>query len=247
LLVVAQGTKRVDLGKASYSFGETTFLLTSLELPVVSQVLVASKESPYLAFFLKLDIPTVRDILHTEEVDVPETPAGTSGMAIGVSTAELIDSCSRLVNLLGAPKDVPFMGKLVRREITYRLLQSSQGARLRAIATPGNQDSRSAKVVAWLRSNYAKPLNIDALADLAGMGRSTLHHHFRALTAMSPLQFQKQLRLHAARQRMLTDQVDATSAAFEVGYESASQFNREYRRYFGNPPVRDIQALRMTS
>jgi AraC-like DNA-binding protein len=247
LLVVAQGKKRVDLGKASYSFGETTFLLTSLELPVVSQVLVASKESPYLAFFLKLDIPTVRDILHTGEVDVPETPAGTSGMAIGVSTVELIDSCSRLVNLLSAPKDVPFMGKLLRREIPFRLLQSSQGARLRSIATPGNQDNRSAKVVDWLRRNYAKPLNIDALADLAGMGRSTLHHHFRALTAMSPLQFQKQLRLHAARQRMLTNEVDATSAAFEVGYESASQFNREYRRFFGNPPVRDVQTLRMTS
>jgi AraC-like DNA-binding protein len=247
LLVVAQGAKRVDLGKATYSFGEATFLLTSLELPVVSQVIGASEESPYLAFFLKLDIPTVRDILNTDEVEVPETAAGTRGMAIGASTVDLIESCSRLVNLLSSPKDMPFMGKLLRREITYRLLQSSQGGRLRAIATPGNQDNRSAKVVDWLRRNYAKPLNIDALADLAGMGRSTLHHHFRALTAMSPLQFQKQLRLHAARQRMLTDEVDATSAAFEVGYESASQFNREYRRFFGNPPMRDIQTLRMTN
>ena len=245
LLVVAQGKKRVDLGKVTYSFGEATFLLTSLELPVISQVMVASKEVPYLAFFLKLEIGTVRDILNTEEVDIPETPAGTSGMAVGRSTTELIKCCSRLVELLDAPKDIPFIGKLLRRELTYRLLQSSQGDRLRAIATLGDQNNRSAKVVSWLRTNYRKPLNIDALADLAGMGRSTLHHHFRSLTAMSPLQFQKQLRLHAARQRMLVDEVDATSAAFEVGYESASQFNREYRRFFGKPPIRDIQALRV--
>jgi AraC-like DNA-binding protein len=245
LLVVAQGRKRVDLGKVTYNFGETTFLLTSLELPVMSQVIGASREVPYLAFFLKLEIGTVRDILNTEEVDVPQTTAGTSGMAVGRSTTELIKCCSRLVELLDAPKDIPFIGKLLRRELTYRLLQSSQGDRLRAIATLGDQNNRSAKVVSWLRANYRKPLNIDALADLAGMGRSTLHHHFRSLTAMSPLQFQKQLRLHAARQRMLVDEVDANSAAFEVGYESASQFNREYRRFFGKPPIRDIQALRI--
>jgi AraC-like DNA-binding protein len=245
LLVVAQGKKRVDLGKAIYSFGETTFLLTSLELPVISHVVTASKEVPYLAFFLKLEIGTVRDILNTEEVDIPETPSGTSGMAIGYSTTELVDCCSRMLDLLDAPKDIPFISKLLRREITYRLLQSSQGDRLRAIATLGDQNNRSAKAVSWLRANYKKPLNIDALADLAGMGRSTLHHHFRTLTAMSPLQFQKQLRLRAARQRMLVDEVDAASAAFEVGYESASQFNREYRRFFGKPPMRDIQVLRM--
>jgi AraC-like DNA-binding protein len=246
LLVVAQGQKRVELGKSSYSFGENMFLLTSLELPVISQVAVASKEKPYLAFFLKLDIATARDILNTEEVDVRETPVGPGGMAIGHSTVEIISCCSRILDLLDSPKDMHFMGKLLRREMTYRLLQSSQGARLRAIATLGDQNNRSAKAVAWLRANYQKPLNIDTLADLAGMGRSTLHHHFRALTAMSPLQFQKQLRLHAARQRMLLDEVDATSAAYEVGYESANQFNREYRRYFGSPPMRDVQALRMT-
>ena len=245
LLVVAQGRKRVNLGKATYAFGRTTYLLTSIELPVISQVMTATKEVPFLAFFLKLDIGTVRDILHNEEVDVPELPAGTHGMAIGDTTPELLDCCSRLLNLLDTPRDIPFMGKMLRREMTYRLLQSSQGDRLRAIATLGDHNNRSAKAIAWLRANYKKPLDIDALADLACMGRSTLHHHFRALTAMSPLQFQKQLRLHAARQRMLADEVDATSAAFEVGYESASQFNREYRRFFGNPPIRDIQALRI--
>src|SRR6267142_2422124 len=133
--------------------------------------------------------------------------------------------------------------KLIQREIIYRLLQGSQGARLRAIATFETKCHRTTKAVAWLRSNYEKPLRVQHLATIAGMSRSTLHLHFRALTAMSPLQFQKQLRLHAARQRMLTGELDAASAAFEVGYESPSQFNREYRRFFGQPPIRDIKAL----
>lgn len=247
LLVIAQGRKRVDLGRTSYVFGQSRFLLTSVELPIVSQVVTASEEAPYLAFFLKLNIATVRDILNTEEVHVPESPIGTRGMAIGEATIELVRSCSRMMDILDAPQDIPFLGKLIHQEIIYRLLQGTQGARLRAIATLGDQSHRTEKAVAWLRENYEKPLLIEELATIAGMGRSTLHHHFRALTAMSPLQFQKQLRLRAARQRMLVDGLDAASAAFEVGYESASQFNREYRRFFGKPPMRDIQALRLAN
>jgi AraC-like DNA-binding protein len=244
LLVVAQGRIRVDLGKASYVFGPSRFLLTSLELPVVSQVMTATEEAPYLAFFLKLDLSTVRDILRTEEVHTTEQSSGGCGMATGETTGELVNACSRMMDLLDAPRDISFFGKLIQREIIYRLLQGSQGARLRAIATRGTRCHRTGKAVAWLRSNYEKPLRVEQLATIAGMSRSTLHHHFRALTAMSPLQFQKQLRLHAARQRMLTGELDAASAAFEVGYESPSQFNREYRRFFGRPPVRDIKALR---
>jgi transcriptional regulator GlxA family with amidase domain len=133
---------------------------------------------------------------------------------------------------------------LIQREIIYRILRGPEGARLRAIATLGDQSHRTAKAVAWVRANYAQALRVEELAKLAGMGVSTLHHHFRALTAMSPLQYQKQLRLHAARQRMLIDGLDAASAAFEVGYESASQFNREYSRFFGQPPMRDVRTLR---
>jgi AraC-like DNA-binding protein len=244
LLVVAQGRIRVDLGKASYVFGPSRFLLTSLELPVVNQVMMATEEAPYLAFFLRLDLSTVRDILKTEEVHTTEKSSGGCGMATGETTVELVNACSRMMDLLGAPRDISFFGKLIQREIIYRLLQGSQGARLRAIATRGTRCHRTAKAVAWLRSNYEKPLRVEQLASIAGMSRSTLHHHFRALTAMSPLQFQKQLRLHAARQRMLTGELDAASASFEVGYESPSQFNREYRRFFGRPPIRDIKALR---
>jgi AraC-like DNA-binding protein len=244
LLVIPQGRKRVDLGKESYVFGETTFLLTSIELPIVSRVCSASVEKPYLAFFLKLDMGMVRDVLHFDEVSIPAPPAGTRGMVLGEATLELLAPCCRMVRLLDSPQDVAFFGKLLQREIIYRLLQGPQGDRLRSIATLVDQNHRTAKAVNWLRGNYEKTLNVEDLASISGMSRSTLHHHFRSLTAMSPLQFQKQLRLHAARQKMLTEELDAASAAFEVGYESPSQFNREYKRFFGQPPIRDIQALR---
>ena len=244
LLVVPQGRKRVDLGKESHIFGETTFLLTSIELPIVSRVCSASVQRPYLAFFLKLDMGMVRDVLHSDEVSIPAPPVGTRGMVLGEATVELLAPCCRMVQLLDTPQDVAFFGKLLHREIIYRLLQGTQGDRLRSVATSMDQNHRTAKAVNWLRQNYEKTLNVDELASISGMSRSTLHHHFRSLTAMSPLQFQKQLRLHAARQKMLTEELDAASAAFEVGYESPSQFNREYKRFFGQPPMRDIQALR---
>ena len=244
LLLIPQGKKRVDLGKQSYVFGESTFLLTSIELPIISRVCAASAQKPYLAFFLKLDMGTVRDILHSEEVNVTAPPVGTRGMVLGEATIELLAPCSRMVQLLRTPQDVPFFGKLLQREIIYRLLQGPQGDRLRSVATMANQSYLTAKAVTWLRENFEKTLNVDELASMAGMSRSTLHHHFRGLTAMSPLQFQKQLRLHTARQKMLTQELDAASAAFAVGYESPSQFNREYKRFFGKPPMRDVQALR---
>ena len=244
LLVIPRGQKRVELGKNVYVFGQENFLLTSLELPVVSQVTLASKRKPYLAFFLKLDMGIVRDVLHTEELRIPIPPAGTRGMVLGTTTVELLSCCSRTVNLLKAPLDIPFFGKLLQREIIYRLLQGTQGDRLRSVATLGDQSYQTAKAITWLRENFEKPLNVNELAAMTGMSRSTLHHHFRSLTAMSPLQFQKHLRLHAARLKMLTNELDAASAAFEVGYESPSQFNREYKRFFGKPPMRDIQALR---
>ncbi len=244
LLLIPQGKKRVDLGKQSYVFGESTFLLTSIELPIVSRVSVASVEKPYLAFFLKLDMGIVRDVLHTEEVRISAPPVGTRGMVLGEVTVELLTPCSRMVQLLDTPQDVPFFCKLLQREIIYRLLQGPQGSRLRSVATKEDQSYLTAKAVTWLRENFEKTLNVDELASMAGMSRSTLHHHFRGLTAMSPLQFQKQLRLHTARQKMLTEKLDAASAAFAVGYESPSQFNREYKRFFGKPPMRDVQALR---
>jgi AraC-like DNA-binding protein len=247
LLIIPRGKKRIELAKKSYVFGQDKFLLTSVELPIISQVIVASLKAPYLAFFLRLDMGIVRDVLHTEEVEIPSPPVGTRGMVLGNATPELLTPCCRMVELLENPEDVPFFGKLLQREIIYRLLQGAQGDRLRSVATLGDQSYRTAKAVTWLRENFEKPLKVDELASIAGMSRSTLHHHFRGLTAMSPLQFQKQLRLHAARQKMLIDELDAASAAFEVGYESPSQFNREYKRFFGKPPIRDVQSLRASA
>jgi AraC-like DNA-binding protein len=242
--VIAQGRKRVELGRNTFVYDASRFLLTSLDLPVVSRVIEASEEVPFLALSLKLEMPVVRELLSREEIQVAEAPSDRPAMATGETTVEFLSACCRLIDLLNSPQDIPFLGGLIQREIIYRILRSAEGARLRAIATLGEQSHRTAKAIAWIRTNYAKPLRVEDLAEVAGMGVSTLHHHFRALTAMSPVQYQKQLRLLAARGRMLADGLDAASAAFEVGYESASQFNREYSRFFGQPPMRDIRTLR---
>jgi AraC-like DNA-binding protein len=242
--VIAQGRKRVDLGRNTFIYDASRFLLTAIDLPVVSRVIEASEAAPCLAMSLKLEMPAIREVLNREEIQVAEAPSGSPGMATGETTVEFLSACCRLVDLLHTPQDIPFLSGLIHREIIYRILRSAEGARLRAIATMGEQSQRTAKAIVWIRTNFARPLRVEELAEIAGMGVSTLHHHFRVLTAMSPLQYQKQIRLQAARGRMLMDGLDAASAAFEVGYESASQFNREYSRFFGQPPMRDIKTLR---
>lgn len=246
LVVFVQGEKRINVGKTTYVCDGSNFLLTSIDLPVVSQVTKASKSEPMLGLILKLEMSIIREILSQQEFSLREESGDARGMAVGVTSVELLDACIRLVDLLDTPQDIPFLSNLIQREIVYRLLRTPQGKHLRAIATLGEQSHRTAKAVEWLRMNYAKPLRVEELATMARMGVSTLHHQFRSLTAMSPLQYQKQLRLHVARERMLNEGLDAASAAFEVGYESASQFNREYSRFFGMPPMRDVKARRIT-
>ena len=234
----------MELGRNVFIYDASRFLLTSVDLPVVSRVIEASQQAPCLAMTLKLEMPVVLELLSQDEIQVGEAPSEGPAMATGETTAEFLGACRRLVDLQATPRDIPFLSGLIQREIIYRILLSSEGVRLRAIATAGERSQRTAKAVAWIRTNFAKPLRVEDLAEIAGMGVSTLHHHFRALTAMSPLQYQKQLRLQAARTRMLMDGLDAASAAFEVGYESPSQFNREYSRLFGQPPKRDVRTLR---
>ncbi len=233
------------MGGTTYVCDESSFLLTSVDVPVVSQIVAASEQVPLLSLRLALSIPVVREIISQEEFPEPAISSQARGIAVGKTTAELLNACSRLLDLLDTPEDIRFLRDTIQREILYRLLRGPQGERLRAIATLGDQSHRTAKAIAWLKVNYTKPLRVEELAELARMGISTLYHHFRALTAMSPLQYQKQLRLVAARERMLIEGLDAASAAFDVGYESASQFNREYKRFFGQPPVRDVKARRL--
>jgi AraC-like DNA-binding protein len=242
--VIAQGRKRVDLGGSTFMYGDGQYLLTSVDLPIVSQIVEASEKTPCLAMSLKLEMPVIRELLSREEMQVVESPSDSPAMATGEATVEFLSACCRLMDLLSTPQDIPVLSGLIQSEIIYRILRGPEGTRLRAIATLGDQSHRTAKAIAWIKANYAKPLRVEDLAQIAGMGLSTLHHHFRALTAMSPLQYQKQIRLQAARGRMLVDGLDAASAAFEVGYESASQFNREYSRLFGQPSMRDIRTLR---
>jgi AraC-like DNA-binding protein len=247
LIVFVQGEKHINVGGTILVCDGSTMMLSSIDLPVVSQITRATKEEPNLGLTLKLEMPVVREILSQDEFLVSGVASATRGMVVGKSPVELLSACSRLLDLLDKPADIPFLGSLLQREILYRLLRSPLGKHLRAIATLGEQSNRTAKAVAWLKTNYSKPLRVEDLASVAQMGVSTFHHQFRSLTAMSPLQYQKRLRLHVARVRMMTEGLDAASAAFEVGYESASQFNREYSRLFGQPPMRDIKSRRLDS
>jgi AraC-like DNA-binding protein len=244
LTVFVQGRKRIDLGGTAYLCDDSSFLLSSIDVPAQSQIVEASDRVPLLSMYLRLDMPAVREVLSREDLPELQAPVPSTGLAVGESTAGLLGACVRLIELLDTPADIPFLSPLILSEIVYRVLRTPQGERLRAIATAGDLSHRTARAIAWLRGNYAKPLRMEELAGIARMGVSTLHHQFRALTTMSPLQYQKQLRLQTARQRMLMDGVDASSAAYEVGYESVSQFSREYSRFFGQPPMRDIKALR---
>lgn len=244
LCLVVQGAKRVLLGKDLYQYDANHFLITSMNLPVVAHVLEADREKPYLGLMLKLDRRTITQMLL--DSDLPPPPAQQAGraMAVGRVSAPLLDAFQRLIDLLDKPEDIPILAPLVQREILYRLLVGDQGPRLRQIAATGTQSHQISQAIDWLKDNFTQPLRVDDLAAHAKMSTSSFHRHFRALTAMSPLQFQKWLRLHQARQMMLTDHLDASTAAFQVGYESHSQFNREYSRLFGAPPLRDIKSLR---
>jgi AraC-like DNA-binding protein len=247
VIVIAQGRKQVQVGSDFLTYDPSRYLLTAVDLPTVTRVVEASNEAPCLAIALKLDLSIVREFLSREEFHTLEASPDGPAMTTGCVTEQFLGAWFRLLDLLVTPEDIPFLSGFIEREIIYRVLRGKEGARLRAIATLGDQSHRTAKAIAWIKANYARPLRVEELAEVAGMAVSTLHHHFRSLTAMGPLQYQKQIRLQAARARMLADDVDAATVAFEVGYESASQFNREYSRLFGQPPIRDMRMLRSPS
>jgi AraC-like DNA-binding protein len=244
ICVIAQGAKRVLLGDDSYVLDVHHFLITSVDLPTVVQIIQASREKPYLGLTLKLDRREMAQLMADSHLPPPRAQPSSRGMATGEVTLPLLSAVQRLIDLLAEPQDIPILAPVIQREIMYRLLVGDQGARLRQIASAGSQSHQIARAIDWLKCHYTLPLRIDDLAAQVRMSPSTFHHHFRALTAMSPLQYQKWLRLNEARRLMLTERLEAATAAFQVGYESPSQFSREYRRVFGAPPVRDITSLR---
>jgi AraC-like DNA-binding protein len=244
ICVIAQGAKRVLLGDDAYVLDVHHFLITSVDLPTVLQIIQASREKPYLGLTLKLDRREMAQLMADSHLPPPRAQQSSRGMATGEVTSPLLTAFQRLIDLLAEPQDIPILAPIIQREIMYRLLVGDQGARLRQIASAGSQSHQIARAIDWLKRHYTLPLRIDDLAAQVHMSPSTFHHHFRALTAMSPLQYQKWLRLNEARRLMLTERLDAATAAFQVGYESPSQFSREYRRVFGAPPLRDITSLR---
>lgn len=247
IAVIAQGTKRVTLGEESFQYGPSQFLLTSIELPTITQVLEATPEAPYLSLLLKLDLRLAAQLMVDSNVAAPRALRTDVGMALGEATAPLLTSLTRLIELLSDPRDIPVVAPLIQREILYRVLISEQGSRLRQMASIGSQGHKIAQAVEWIKTHYREPLRIEDLAAHIQMSVSTFHHHFRALTSMTPLQYQKWLRLNEARRLMLIDHLDVGTAAFKVGYESPTQFGREYSRLFGAPPLRDVTSIRATS
>jgi AraC-like DNA-binding protein len=242
--LVAQGAKRVMLGDDSYVYDAHHYLITSVQLPTVVQVIEASRAKPYLGLRLMLDQREISLLMVDSNLPPPRGQQSSRGMATGDVTLPLLNAIQRLVELLAEEKDIPILAPVIQREIIYRLLVGDQGERLRQIASAGSQSHQIARAIDWLKGNFSQPLRIDDLAAQVRMSSSTFHHHFRSMTALSPLQFQKQLRLQEARRLMLAEHMDAATAAFHVGYESPSQFSREYNRVFGAPPLRDIARLR---
>lgn len=247
LCVVAQGCKEFLLGGSRYTYDPFHYLLVTVDLPTIGQVIEASREQPYLGVRLELP-PSLVSAVMMESGYTSDTAARnpTDPRAISASPmdAALLDAAVRLVRLLDSPGDAPILLPLITREIVFRLLAGEQGGRLRRLAALAGYTPDIARAIERLRKDFDQPLRIEQLAREVGMSVSSLHHHFKAVTALSPLQYQKRLRLLEARRLMLSEDLDATSAAFRVGYRDASHFTREYKGLFGAPPIRDVQRLR---
>ena len=242
--VIAQGSKEILLGDHRYRYDPAHYLITTAELPVAGQITEASEERPYLSLRLELDPALVGSVMVESGHPAPRDHAAVKAIDVSPLDAGLLDAVVRLLRLLDSSTEARFLAPLVTREIVYRLLIGEQGGRLRHTAVLGGHRHLIARALERLRKDFDRPLRIEDVARELGMSVSGFHHHFKALTAMSPLQFQKQMRLQEARRLMLGEDLDAASAGYRVGYSDASHFNREYKRLFGAPPVRDVERLR---
>ena len=244
LCLVAQGRKRAVLGTTAYVYDPAFYLVASVDLPVTGAVIEASPDRPYLCLSLDLDMVVLGDLaLRHPSVDDSDVGDDTA-MALNRTTPALLDAALRLTELLDTPADIDALAPLVTREILYRLLTGAGNRIVRRMARSDSRQNQIARAIVWLRAHYARDCRIDEMADVARMSRSTFHAHFKAVTAMSPLEFRTQLRMQEARRLMVAEGMDAASAGYRVGYESPSQFSRDYARLFGVPPARDAGRLR---
>lgn len=244
LCVVAQGSKSTLLNDQCCVYDPDKYLLVSLDLPLVGQIEQASRAKPFLGLSMVLDFGEICALMREADLPCEITPPLRPGLAIGSMDDDLMDALIRLTELLKRPAQIPILAPLIRREIFYRLLISEQGGLLRRIAGDGGKVQRVAVGLAWLKRNISRPIRMQELAREMGMSSSAMHSWFRAVTSMSPLQYQKQLRLQEARRLLLSEALDAGTASRRVGYGSATQFSRDYRRFFGNPPMQDVERLR---
>lgn len=246
LCVIAQGTKQVLLGSESYTYQPGSYLAASVHLPITGQVIEASPQTPYLSLQLQFEIEQILDVI--QQPDLSRTTRQESQRALVISRMSdpLHEAILRLIRLLDTPDDLPVLAPYAVREILYRMLQTEQGNAIRQFALLGSRAQRIAHVIEWMNRHYTEPMRVDKLAEAARMSTSSFFACFKEVTAMTPVQYQKRLRLTEARRLLLATTNDATSVAYQVGYESATQFNREYARLFGQPPIRDVRRFRET-
>ncbi|EIA3183687.1 TPA: AraC family transcriptional regulator N-terminal domain-containing protein [Vibrio parahaemolyticus] len=244
ICLIAQGRKRVLLAEESFIYDANHFLISSVDLPIIANIIEASEEQPYLGLIMELDLTEISQLIVDSELAFTQSKEAQKGIAVGELSESLLDAFVRLAELLDEGQNIKILAPIIKREIFYRLLMSEQGTRLHQIVTAGSHSHQIAKAIDWLKNNFVKPLSVGDLASYTGMSKSSFYTHFRSMTSMTPLQFQKKLRLSEARRLMLTENLDAMAATFKVGYESPSQFSREYSRLFGAPPSKDIKLLR---
>lgn len=243
LCLIISGAKEVTLGDELYRYEPGQLLAASVDLPIVGHVTLATGDAPYRSLSLDLDAKILGELVANIDIKMGADGESARGLFVEKTTESLMDAVLRVVELLDRPDDVPVMLPLLMREVHYRLLCTGKGAAIARLAIGGSNMQRISAALQLIKDNFDKPLKVEDLANRANMSPSSFHHHFKQVTAMSPLQYQKRLRLTAARQIMLAEMKDAASAAYAVGYESASQFSREYARMFGAPPIRDVMSI----
>ena len=243
LCLIISGSKEVTLGQDVYRYAPGQLLVASVDLPLVGHVTTATEDAPYRSLSLDLDAQVLGDLVSRMDINLAGDGDSVRGLFVEQTSDNLVDAVLRVVELLECRDEIPVMLPLLMREVHYRLLRTGKGALIARLAMGGSNMQRISAVLRLMKDNFHKPLSVDDLASHANMSPSSFHHHFKQVTAMSPLQYQKRLRLTTARQIMLAEMKDAASAAYEVGYESTSQFSREYARMFGAPPMRDITAI----